>query len=116
MQEYSAVTLAMPDQKAESSPQRKGKYWLISGLPGLKSIPTAQANCQKAFGATCQIVAHSSGGVIALFTTNNGRDYLADSWEKSWLEDNVDSVCNPSLKCKLLQTFDSNQVENRMVE
>ena len=113
VREYSAVTLAMPDQKA---PQLKGNYWLISGVPGSKSIPSALANCQKAFGVTCQIVAHSSGGIVALFTTNNGRDYLVDSWEKSWLENNVDKVCDPSLKCKLLQIFDSNQVEDRMVE
>lgn len=116
VKEYLAATLAMPDPKAKPGPQVKGRYWLSSGLPGSKSIPTALAQCQNAFGVNCQIVAHSSGGLIALFTTNSGRDFLTNSWEKSWLENNVNKVCKPSLKCKLLQTFDSSRMENRIVE
>lgn len=116
VKEYLAATLAMPDQKAKLSPKVKGRYWLSSGLPGSKSIPTALAQCQNAFGVNCQIVAHSSGGLIALFTTNKGRDFLTNSWEKSWLENNVNKVCKPSLECKLLQIFDSRQIENKIVE
>jgi hypothetical protein len=116
VKEYLAATLAMPDQNAKFNPKAKGRYWLSSGLPGSKSIPTALAQCQNAFGVNCQVIAHSSGGLIALFTTNTGRDFLANSWEKSWLENNVNKVCKPSLECKLLQIFDSKQIENKIIE
>lgn len=116
VKEYLSATLAMPDPKAKISPQVKGRYWLSSGLPGSKSIPAALAQCQNAFGANCQIVAHSSGGVIAVFATSGGHDFLANAWEKSWLENNVNKVCEPSLRCKLFQVFDSNQIVDRMIE
>lgn len=116
VKEYSAVTLAMPDPKEKLAPQLKARYWLVSGVPGSKSIPTALSQCQNVFGVNCQVVAHSSGGIVALFSTNKGYDYLVDTWEKSWLENNVDKVCAPPLKCKLLQIFESNQLSNRMVE
>jgi hypothetical protein len=116
IKEYLAATLAMPDPKAKRSPQIKGSYWLSSGLPGSKSIPAALAQCQTAFGVNCEIVTHTSGGVIAIFTTRGGRDFLATSWEKSWIESNVNQVCKPSLECKLFQIFDSNKIEGRVVE
>lgn len=116
VKEYSAVTLAMPDPKEKLSPGLKAGYWLVSGVPGSKSIPAALSQCKKAFGVICEIVAHSSGGVVALFSTNKGYDYLADAWESAWLENNVDKVCNPSLRCKLLRVFDSNQLADKIVE
>lgn len=116
VKEYMAVTLAMPDQRAKVNPQAKGKYWLTSGLPGSQSIPAALAQCKSAFGVNCEVVAHSSGGLIAVFSTGSGRDFLTNAWEKTWLENNLNNICKPSLDCRLRQTFDSNQIENRVVE
>lgn len=118
VKEYPAVTIAMPDQNGKRKPAVKtgGRYWLVSGLPASESIPAALSQCQKAFGVNCTVLRHSSGGLLAIFGTRDGFDYVVDTWEKSWLEKNVDKVCDPKMKCKLLDVFDSSDVADRIVD
>lgn len=118
VKEYPAVTIAMPDQNRQKKPTARpgGRYWLVSGRPASESIPTALSQCRKAFGVSCTVLRHSSGGLLAIFGTSEGFDYVVDTWEKSWLEKNVDKVCDPKLKCRLLHIFDSSDVADRVIE